>query len=287
MKKIVSITVAAIMLFGAAKLSAQPAVGKSMGRWKELNVTTMTENNRGGLEYIEVTINDFWRPAKNREEIYERARQSLTDIEASGLRVWSVHLPFSRVLDISVLDDDARAENVAFMAEMIALAGTFKPKVLILHPSSEPITEEEREQRLRNSHASIGLLVPAARETGATLCIENLPRTCLGRTGEEMMRLIDGYDDARLCFDTNHLFYQSHEDYLKAVGKGLIGTVHLSDYDFENECHWIPGKGKSDWGLLWNGILENGYDGIMMFECYGEPGELLEARDMILREAAK
>ena len=275
----------ALFVWEGADLSAQP-VGKSMGRWKDLSAESMKANHEGGLEYIEVTINDFWRPAKSHEEIYERAERARAWIEASGLKVWSVHLPYSRTLDISVLDDEARAENVAFMKEMIALAGRFHPQRLVLHPSSEPIAEEERNERLENSHRSIGLLAPEAERIGAVLCVENLPRTCLGQTGEEMLRLIEGYDGVMLCFDTNHLFYQSHADYLKAVGN-RIGTVHLSDYDLENECHWIPGRGKINWGELWNGILRSGYDGILMFECYGEPAELLEARTLILESAQK
>ena len=154
MKKAMALTLSILLCGG---VSAQP-IGKSMGRWKDIGAASMEENRKGGLEYIEVTINDFWRPAKTHEEIYERAEKALADIKTSGLKVWSVHLPFSRTLDISVLDDKARAENVAFMAEMIALAGRFNPRFLVLHPSSEPIGDEEREQRLRNSHASIGLL---------------------------------------------------------------------------------------------------------------------------------
>ena len=97
-----------------------------------------------------------------------------------------------------------------------------------------------------------------------------------------MMRLIEGYDEVGLCFDTNHLLYQSHEDYLKAVAKGKIKTVHLSDYDFADERHLIPGKGLIDNKALWAGIKENGYDGIMMFECYGEPAQLDTARQILL-----
>ncbi len=273
-----------LMLCGEL-LSAQPGIGKSMGRWKDFSRESMQANQQGGVEYVEITINDLWRPAKTHAEIYERAEKVLADVQASGIKVWSVHLPFSRTLDISVLDDKARAENVAFMAEMILLAGKFKPQVLVLHPSSEPITAEERAQRLENSHRSIGLLAPVARMIGATLCVENLPRTCLGQNGEEMMQLIEGYPDVRLCFDTNHLLYQPHADYLKAVGKGMIGTVHLSDYDFLDERHWIPGKGQIDWALVWRGIRQNGYEGIMMMECYGEPDELKAARELLLERS--
>ena len=167
------------------------------------------------------------------------------------------------------------------MADIIRVAGVFQPQYIVLHPSSEPIAPDERAERLRNSHESIGLLAPVAKEIGAELCIENLPRTCLGRNGQEMMYLIDGHDGVGLCFDVNHLMYQSHADFLAAIDKGTIKTVHISDYNFTDERHLLPGVGHIDWKPLWDGIRANGYKGIFMYECYGEPSELAHARDIL------
>lgn len=257
-----------------------PLLGKSMGRWTGFSLESMKSNKKGGLDYLEVTMNDVIN--KNPEGVAERAAALMDEIREAGLEVWSVHMPYSRTLDISVLDSAKRAENVQFVKDMMRVAAVFRPRYIVQHPSSEPIEPYEREQRLRNSHESIGELAAVAKEIGVVLCVENLPRTCLGRSGEEMMRLIDGYEDVGLCFDTNHLLYQSHADYLKAVAKGKIRTVHLSDYDFADERHLVPGKGLIDNKALWKGIRDNGYDGIMMFECYGEPGELDIARQILL-----
>ncbi len=271
----------ALLLLSVLGLSAQVTpIGKSMGRWTGFSLESMKENKAGGLDYIEVTMNNVI--AKDPDGAPERAKLLMADIQEAGLKVWSVHMPYSRTLDISVIDDAKRAENIRYMKDMMRVAAVFHPQRIVLHPSSEPISPDEREQRLANSHAAIGELAAVAREIGAVLCVENLPRTCLGQNGEEMMRLIEGYDDVGLCFDTNHLLYQKHEDYLKAVAKGKIRTVHLSDYDFADERHLIPGKGLIDNKALWKGIKENGYDGIMMFECYGEPAQLDTAR-MILQ----
>lgn len=259
-----------------------PQIGKSMGRWTGFGLESMKANKEAGLDYIEVTMNNVI--GKDTAGVWDRAAAIKADIDSAGLKVWSVHMPYSRTLDISVIDDVKRAENVQYMKDMMRVAGIFQPQCIVLHPSSEPITPDEREQRLANSHASIGELAPVAKEIGAVLCIENLPRTCLGQNGEEMMRLIEGYDEVGLCFDTNHLLYQSHADYLKAVEKGKIKTVHLSDYDFADERHLIPGEGLIDNQALWAGIKENGYDGIMMFECYGEPAQLDTARLILLGE---
>ena len=262
--------------------AAEPQIGKSMGRWTGFGLESMKANKEAGLDYIEVTMNNVI--GKDTAGVWDRAAAIKADIDSSGLKVWSVHMPYSRTLDISMIDDAKRAENVQYMKDMMRVAGIFQPQYLVLHPSAEPIAPDEREQRLANSHASIGELAPVAKEIGAVLCIENLPRTCLGQNGEEMMRLIEGYDEVGLCFDTNHLLYQSHADYLKAVEKGKIKTVHLSDYDFADERHLIPGEGLIDNQALWAGIKENGYDGIMMFECYGEPAQLDTARLILLGE---
>ena len=258
-------------------------MGKSMGHWTGFGLESMKANKAAGLDYIEVTMNDVI--GKDPQGAPERAQALMNDIQEAGLKVWSVHMPYSRTIDISLLDDAKRADAVQYVKDMMRVAGIFQPQYIVLHPSSEPIYPDEREERLAQSHASIGELAEVAKEIGATLCVENLPRTCLGQNGEEMMKLIEGYDEVGLCFDTNHLIYQSHSDYFKAVGKGKIKTVHISDYDFADERHLIPGEGLIDNKALWDGIKENGYEGIMMFECYGEPAQLAAGRDILLGNA--
>ena len=264
----------ALSLLVSCTSSEHIRVGKSIGRWDGFGVESMKQYNASGVEYLEVTINPLIK--HDRSKAYERARKLSEEIREAEMHVWSVHLPFSRSLDISVLDDSLRRANIDFIKEMIRLAGMFHPKYLVLHPSSEPIADEDRTKRLLNSHVSIGELATVAKEIDAFICVENLPRTCLGQTGEEMMQLIDGYDDVFLCFDTNHLFYQSHSDYLRAIPKGKIKTLHLSDYDFVNESHLPPGQGKINWQELLKGIKENGYCGVMMFECDASPEEMLD-----------
>lgn len=257
-----------------------PQIGKSIGRSSYANVEAMMLDKSKGLDYVEVTMNNVI--AKDLEGAPERAKHLMNDLQKAGLKVWSVHMPFSRTLDISVIDDTRRTENIQYIKNAMRMAAVFQPQYIVLHPSSEPILPDEREQRLSNSHAAIGELAVVAKEICATLCIENLPRTCLGQNGEEMMRLIEGYDEVGICFDTNHLLYQSHADFLKTVEKGKIKTVHLSDYDFSDERHLVPGNGLIDNKSLWDGIKDSGYEGIMMFECKGEIDELLTSREMLL-----
>ena len=274
---LLSLAAAATLWTGCC--NGSDSLGKSMGRWKNFSVESMTQNRIDGLEYIEVTMNNVI--GKDTAGVRDRAALLKAQIDSAGLKVWSVHMPYSRKIDISILDSAKRAEVVNYVAEMMKVAGVFNPQHIVLHPSSEPIAPDERAERLEYSRESIGILAPVAKEIGAILCVENLPRTCLGRNGQEMMYLIEDHKNVGICFDINHLLYQSHEDFLKNIDKGSIKTVHLSDYNFTDERHLLPGVGHIDWKPLWDGIRANGYKGIFMFECYGEPSELAHCRDIL------
>lgn len=265
MKKNIVLTFC-VVLFSLSLMAKEPPIGLSVSLFKEPDMESLKMTKDAGIDYIEVTMNYFWRNVP-KNECYTRAFALKKRVEEVGLKVWSCHLPFSRELDISVLDIEKRQANIALMERMIRLAGIFNPRCLILHPSSEPISEEERETRIQNSKDAIGRLSLAAKDTGITLCIENLPRTCLGRDSEEIIRLIEDYPEVMACFDTNHLLVEEQADFMEKVGN-RIGTVHISDYDRKDERHWLPGKGVIDWSDFYASIKRIGYKGVMMHELH-------------------
>lgn len=243
-------------------------LGISQALFGSLSKSEAASMPSAGVKHMEVTMNTFWR-GYTMEECYQRARSTMSIIDATkDLQVWSVHLPFSKELDISLTDDAARSENVAILTEMIRLAGEFGPKKLVLHPSSEPIADSDRAQRLRCAKESIGKLLPVAKEIGAQLCIENLPRTCLGRTSDEMRYLIEDYPEVMVCFDSNHLLIEDHASFFRNVGE-RIGTIHASDYDMSDERHWMPGQGIINWPIFLTSLMHYGYEGVFMTEVKG------------------
>lgn len=246
-------------------LSAQElSIGTTTALWQNPTAVNMAGAKENGFEYIEVAINQFYRNVPP-EEVKPRIYKFKESIDSAGVKVWSVHLPFSKTLDISVLDDSLRQKNVEFMSGIIELCVIFKPEKLVLHPSSEPIENNQREQRIVNSIQSINYLRPYADKIGAQLCIENLPRTCLGNTPDELLRIVSDFPEVGICFDTNHYLTGSPFQFIEKVGN-RISTVHVSDYDGINEGHWIPGQGVIDWGKMLNDLKENGYEGVFMFE---------------------
>ena len=192
-----------------------------------------------------------------------------------GVELWSYHLPFSpfEILDISAVEEEKRISSVEREKELIRRANEMQIKRCIIHASGEPIREEERLLRMAQAKKSLRELAEEADKYGMVICVEDLPRTCLGRNSSDMLELLSADDRLVSCFDTNHLLKESFADYLDKVGayrgrhEGCpIVTLHVSDYDFVDEKHWLPGEGQMDWTGLIEKLKEIGYEGPWMYE---------------------
>lgn len=211
-----------------------------------------------------------------------------------SVELWSLHLPFSEVLDISSENREQREHILTDNLRFIRFGAAVGVKTIVLHPSSEPISDKERPHRLALSREAIILLNKACLEAGLTLAVENLPRTCLCNRSAEMIELLRGTGTA-VCFDFNHSLCEDNVSFLTAlIDSGLtIATVHISDYDLVNERHRLPGDGCNDWNRLL-GILEAAdYRGPLMYEVVRQPYQreeisLIELADNMqkLREKA-
>ena len=83
---------------------------------------------------------------------------------------------------------------------------------------------------------------------GAVIGIANI---IPGVSGGTMMVAMGLYD--KLIHAITHL----KKEFLKSLNK-KIETLHVSDYDFINERHWLCGEGKIDWlSLKKRGVPEN------------------------------
>lgn len=184
----------------------------------------------------------------------------------SGVDVWSYHLPFdNEQINPASLDAGVRAQTIELDKMMIGAVADLGAKIIVVHGSGEPIEDAERADSMEYAKESILSLAEKAKECGVTLAVENLPRTCLGKNSEETLELVKSNDAIKVCFDVNHLLCESHRDFVTNVGS-KIATVHISDYDFINERHWVPGRGKINWDELVKLLMKVGYNGPFMNE---------------------
>ena len=106
------------------------------------------------------------------------------------------------------------------------------------------------------------------------LAVENLPRTCLCNRSAEMIALLRD-TGAGVVFDTNHSLVEENVAFLKALtDAGLeILSLHISDYDFVDERHRLPGDGINDWKGIMSVLEQAGYHGPLMYEVPKQPKE--------------
>ena len=213
-----------------------------------------------GIDAIEVSVADVDYDAQDLPQI-------VADVRAEGILPWSFHLrfwPFEEYT-VALLDEAARKKAVEYAALWIRRAGAAGFRYAVIHPSGEPIADADREATMLAAEASLRTLAAVAREAGIVLAVENLPRTCLGKNSAELLALVSVDPDLRVCFDTNHLLCEDTLSFMEAVKDKLV-TLHVSDYDFVNERHWLPGGGLVDWEALMRKLDEIGYTGVFMYE---------------------
>ena len=168
-------------------------------------------------------------------------------------------------------------------------------RVFVVHPSYEPIGGD-RPQRMERSRSNLALLVREAESLGARLCVENMARTCLLNSSAEMIDCLKAVPGLYMCFDSNHLLGEANPDFLRLLYEaglaGRIGNVHISDYDFIDERHELPGNGKNDWPAIIAGLEKLDYDGPFLYEPHANspgravitPAMVAESRDRLLGE---
>ena len=224
----------------------------------EITEELMCDYAEAGVSAMEVT--PHWE--RYDEFDYANARR-LAD--RYGVTLWSYHLQFWPGIDLATLDPEIRKYSIERLRGQIRAATGIGIDKLVIHPSTGPIGDEDRAEHMKASKECLSILADEAERGGAILCVEDLPRTSLGHNSAEMRALIADDDRLRVCFDTNHLVNEPDHDFVRALGDKIV-TLHVSDYDFVDEKHWMPGRGDVDWNELIRALSDVGYGGVWMYE---------------------
>ena len=211
-----------------------------------------------GLLQMEVSVNKELSEALDFDKLLEWSKKY-------GVELYSFHLPFMPFNDIDISRPDIAEKSVEYLKGYIDKGTKIGIDKYIIHPSGEPIDESDRPSRMEIAKNSLNILAEYAFEKGAVICVENLPRTCLGRDSKDILELLGANEKLLACFDTNHLLAENPLDFIKAVGEKIV-TLHVSDYDFKNERHWLPGEGEVDWQSIIKALGEINYCGSWLYE---------------------
>ena len=242
---------------------------------KTINENLFREYKNAGIEAMEISVPFEKLPSLDFTRL-------LLLSERYGVKLWSFHLPFMPfdIIDISSSDEHIRQSSVKLCAKYIKKAAGIGINKFVIHPSGEPINDNERKERIKRSKESLNELTEIAYKENGIIAVENLPRTCLGKNSAEISELTGVNEKLRVCFDTNHLLEEDALTFIEKTGD-RIATVHVSDYDFINERHWLPGEGKIDWQALLKALVNAGYNGPWLYEvAFICPNTIKRDRDL-------
>ena len=211
----------------------------------------------GGIEVLEIAMSAEEFPEADFVKTAEVAKRH-------GLEIGSIHLPIAPQQIYDVTNKHATGA-MAYQTELIKRAEVMGVKHIVMHSGGEPLVEQERTERVKRAGEALPRLADVAGAYGADICIEDLPRTCLGRDSDEILTMLSYDERLRVCFDANHLFREKEADFIRKIGK-KIATTHISDRDHINERHWLPGEGIVDWISVMDALEEVGYDGNWIYE---------------------
>ncbi len=255
-------------------------IGFSLYGKDRLDDKLAEEIAESGLEVLELDMSAEDYPSADFYKTAEVAKRH-------GLEIASIHLPIAPQHIYDVTHKYATVGAVPYQIELIKRGcEILGVKHIVIHSGGEPLKEEEREERVIRAGEKLPLLADVAAQYGADICIEVLPRTCLGRDSDEILAMLSYDDRLRVCFDSNHIFRESEVDFIRKIGK-KIATTHISDRDEINERHWWPGEGILDWVAILDALDEIGYEGDWIYECSLKPKPtIIRERDLTFADMA-
>jgi sugar phosphate isomerase/epimerase len=222
------------------------------------------------------------------EEAIDLLTTKRNQAAAAGLTVWSMHLPFEDTVWTNIGGEESiRRQSVDNIMRVLTLCNKAIPecKNYVLHCSKGTLTP--RSESVAQARKSLAEMIPAAKQMGVRLCVENLVGS-LCPTIEEMGATIDGVEDAWVTYDIGHANCVGQDviEFLKWIGPRL-GTVHMHDTMFGSRIddHRIVGQGDVNrWGEVYRTLLkDNRYRGVFMFELGGnDPVEVMRTYNEII-----
>ena len=233
-------------------------LGISLGRFPTDEIfASLAEAGIGCVE-ISILGEEIERLLPESENIRAMAKRH-------GICLWSMHLPFGReTMNLCAPDAAERERTLALQIKHLGIAHALGIERVVIH-GGIPLPQTEREKYFELAKKNIAALQVEASRLGITVCVETLMPSCIGRNSSEILEILDMHPDLRVCLDPNHLLGEDHVGLIRRIGDRIV-TTHISDYDFIDERHWLPGEGKIDWPKLIGALASVGYQGPILYE---------------------
>ena len=208
-------------------------------------------------------------------ELVAARREALIALRDEGLvEISSIHIPFMPFIEWAYASPVEAVRRRAAKKLLDWLEGTreCKCRLYTLHGSGEPVADADRKAAVAALRRTLDEILPFFSDIGAAVNVEVLPRSCIGRTPDELEEAVADFpvENVGICFDVNHLCGAPERvpEYIARLAP-RIKSLHLSDYDGIDECHWYPGLGALDWPAIMAEIRKIPQELLLIFESAG------------------
>ena len=208
-------------------------------------------------------------------ELVAARREALISLRDEGLvEISSIHIPFMPFIEWAYASPVEAVRRRASAKLLDWLEGTRDCgcRLYTLHGSGEPVADPDRKAALAALRRTLDEILPFFVDIGACVNVELLPRSCIGRTPEELEEAVADFpvENVGICFDVNHLCGAPERvpEYIARLAT-RIKSLHLSDYDGIDECHWYPGLGVLDWPAIMAEVKKGPQELLLIFESAG------------------
>lgn len=249
-----------------------------------------------GFEGVDYNINNVFSATfdkekqtsffdKSLEELYAYYRPLKEALKEEGIAFSQFHGLFPMYYP----GEDALNDYLVMVTEkMMAVCEYLNCKMIVIHPWSSPGEPKEVEYE-----ANLGFyrkLIPAAKQYGVTICLENMFKhhylKCIEgscSSAEEACWYVDTLNEEAgkkifgFCFDVGHANVMNRNiyQYITKLGKRLT-TLHIHDNNGVTDSHLIPysqldatdSRTNIQWEEFLRALKEIGYEGPIAFETF-------------------
>ena len=229
-----------------------------------------------GFRFCDLNPSEAYEGVYDLEEsaFLELLQKELALAEKAGIGFYQLHGP-TRYPPRDATEEE-RAEQKERMEKCFRAAKLLKCPYVVQHPLMPFGTKEDPdlEQVIQINVEFFRSLLPAARENGVTICLENMPMSKLSISyPDSILRVVRTINDPNFAFglDTGHSIVKGVQpgEAVRAAGD-LLKVHHVHDSDGARDRHWYPGEGAIDWADFSAALKETGYSGVMNLETNPE-----------------
>ncbi|MBO4262744.1 MAG: sugar phosphate isomerase/epimerase [Clostridia bacterium] len=213
--------------------------------------------------------------------------------DEAGVDVWQLHGMWPH--------DDTTPESCTSVLERhkkaLIGAGMLGCKYFVIHPAM-PFgwgKEPDKQKAYDTTAERFSALLPVAKDTGITLCIENMPFSAGHSFSsiKEIKDIVRRIDDknVKACFDTGHcnVTGENQREAIVLLGEDLA-ALHVHDDKGRCDRHLMPYQGEINWEDFIDGLAAIKFDGCISLETCAEqktPEPIREKLRALFAETAK